>query len=128
MDNTQLTLQQQAAALQTGMQTIKPIQSGANNMMNMANLNVLGAGQYDYITAGFDGFMNRSIDVQQAPTLDNIIPQNQSQQINYDQSPVGGSLGDTIRVGNINIDGVVGRISVYDDNNAELLRIGNLDD
>ena len=80
---------------------------------------------YDYETAGFDPFLSRSID-QVGATLADSENMNYSRQMNFDQQQVSGSLGDVLRVGNIQLDGVQGRISVYDGDNNEVVRIGSL--
>lgn len=82
-------------------------------------------GDYNYTNAGFDGFMNRSIDNIVAPNLDQIRPPYWPQQVAYDRVQTSGSLGDKITVGSIVIDGASGRISVYD-GPTETIRIGNL--
>lgn len=74
---------------------------------------------YDYLAAGFNPFMSRSIDAAAAIAVPSGV-----REINYDQQQVSGSLGSTLRVGNISIDGVTGRISIYDDNTNEVVRIG----
>ena len=83
---------------------------------------------HDYTDAGFSPFMTRSIDETGAADLDGEaqVAQMNSREINYDQSPVTGSLGSVIQIGNIKIDGVTGRISIYDDNGNEVTRIGAL--
>jgi hypothetical protein len=45
----------------------------------------------------------------------------------YDSAQISGMLGDTLRIGNIGLDGTKGRISVFDENNNEVVRIGNLE-
>lgn len=84
---------------------------------------------YNYESAGFDAFMDRSIDAsgggQAGGTLDS---QNyQSREMNYDAAGSSGSLGDSLQIGNIKLDGVKGRISVYDETGNEVLRLGELD-
>jgi hypothetical protein len=80
---------------------------------------------YDYSAAGFDAFMDRSIDASGTSGLDNEVYQ--TRETNYDAGGSSGSLGDSLRVGNIKLDGVNGRISVYDDQGNEVVRIGELD-
>ena len=82
------------------------------------------ANDYTYESSGFDGFLSRSIDNLSRTNLESSGPT--STNIRYDSSQMSGKLGDTIRVGNIYIDGVKGRISIYDNNN-EVVRIGELD-
>lgn len=84
-----------------------------------------------YVDSGFSRFLRRSIDNPAVPA--NSLHQyasnanQQSRTINFDQQPTSGNIGDTIRVGNIEIDGSKGRISVYDGAD-EVVRIGELDD
>lgn len=80
---------------------------------------------YDYTDAGLDAFLSRSVDSVSQVNLDSSGPVSNSQA--YDRTQVSGSLGDTIRVGKIQLDGVAGRISVFDDSNNEVVRIGELD-
>lgn len=87
------------------------------------------ATQFDYTSSGFSEFLTRSIDDSiNAPNLDAVASSTQlsSREVNYDQSPTTGALGSVIRIGNIQIDGVTGRISIFDDNNNEVTRIGAL--
>lgn len=79
----------------------------------------------DYIAAGFDPFLSRSIDNLSQFNLDSQGPV--STQIPFDRAQVSGMLGDTLVIGKIKIDGGKGRISVYDDNGNENTRIGDLD-
>lgn len=84
---------------------------------------------YNYESAGFDAFMDRSIDQSgggnSGGTLDTQVYQ--SRETNYDAGGSSGSMGDSVQIGNIKLDGVKGRISVYDDNGNEVLRLGELD-
>ncbi len=81
---------------------------------------------YDYNVAGFDGFLSRSIDSNYQTNLNAAGPQ--STAMAFDRSQPSGSIGGTFRVGKISIDGVKGRISIYDDAGNEVGRIGELDD
>lgn len=82
--------------------------------------------EYTYETAGFDGFLSRSVDSISQLNLDSQGPV--STQLPFDRAQVSGSLGDKLQIGKIRLDGVTGRISVLDDNNNEVVRIGELDD
>lgn len=82
-------------------------------------------GDYSYLDAGFDPFLSRSIDNLSQVNLDSQGPA--TTQIAYDRSGVSGSLGNILQIGKIQIDGVKGRISVYDDSGNENIRIGELD-
>lgn len=79
----------------------------------------------DYNAAGFDNFMSRSIDQTPQINLDSPAPPNNA--VAFDRTQTTGPLGDTFRVGNMLLDGVSGRISVFDDSGNEVVRIGNLD-
>lgn len=80
---------------------------------------------YNYETAGLDGFLSRSIDNLSQVTLDSPGPV--STAVAYDRAQVTGPLGNVLRIGNINLDGINGRISVFDANGNEVIRIGELD-
>lgn len=80
---------------------------------------------YNYTSAGFDAFLSRSIDNVSQINLDS--GGYQSQQVRYDHSQISGMLGDKLTVGNIILDGTIGRISIVD-NALEVVRIGKLDD
>lgn len=86
--------------------------------------------QYDYISAGFSPFLTRSIDDVGGLNLDGStdIANVSTREINYDQSQMTGSYGSIAQFGNVQIDGVKGRVSIYDDNGNEVLRLGELDD
>lgn len=85
-------------------------------------------GVYDFSTAGFDSFLDRSIDSNGGYTLDSQ-PIARSREMNFDQGKVSGSMGDSLRIGRIALDGRNGRISIFDENNTdENTRIGDLGD
>ena len=84
---------------------------------------------YSYTEAGFDGFMQRSIEGLYENLDANATGGGtgmSSRSLNFDQMAVGGKLGDKLVIGSITIDGTQGRISVHDSNNAEVVRIGSL--
>ena len=78
---------------------------------------------YSYTDAGFDSFLSRSIDNVAQYNLDSTGPM--VNQVRYDGMQVSGMLGDTLQIGNIHLDGVTGRISIYD-SGEEVVRIGEL--
>lgn len=80
---------------------------------------------YDYIEAGFDGFLSRSIDDTSQINLDSTGPQGRSQA--YDRTQVSGLLGDTLRMGSISMVGKEGSLLVTDDSNKRVL-VGNQTD
>lgn len=82
--------------------------------------------EYDYALSGFDPFFTRSIDSNGASNLDASGSINTSQQVNYDQNQVTGALGDILKIGNIQINGVTGRISIFDDDGREAVTIGDI--
>lgn len=77
------------------------------------------ANDYSYLDAGFDSFLSRSIDDLSQTTLDSQGPQ--TTQIRYDSSAGSGAIGDTLRIGSINLNGVEGTITINDGNNDFLL-------
>lgn len=81
---------------------------------------------YDYNTAGFDAFLCRSIDEPQAATLEDQ-PTTPIRQMNFDQAPVSGSLGDILNIGKIDLDGGKGRMTIYDENGNEAVWVGDID-
>jgi hypothetical protein len=81
---------------------------------------------YDYGDSGFDAFLSRSIDSVSQVNLDSTGPVSTSRA--FDRGQNTGSIGDILRVGKFLINGVSGRISIYDDNGNEVARIGELDD
>jgi hypothetical protein len=82
---------------------------------------------YDYNTAGFDKFFvrNHTGPVNQSADVTMVPP---STAIPFDRGQQSGSFGNIVRFGNVFIDGVKGRISIYDENQREVARIGELDD
>lgn len=76
--------------------------------------------EYDYTTAGFDGFFSRSVDDIPQQNLDSAGPR--STAIRYDSAGVSGMLGDTLQIGLIRITN--DSIIVSDGDNDRLL-IGN---
>lgn len=86
------------------------------------------AKEYDYTVAGFDSFMDRSIDDNNYYTLDDR-PTVAAQQMNFDQGQVSGALGNTLQIADsITIDGIKRRISITDENGIEVTRLGKLKD
>lgn len=88
----------------------------------------------DYNTAGYNSYLTKSIDLTTQMPANAISAtlstpaQYSDNNINYSQSVVSGALGDIIQVGNITIDGSIGRITIRDGSNIEVVRIGLLDD
>jgi len=86
----------------------------------------MNQGDYNYESAGFDGFLSRSIDNLSRTNLAAQGPT--STAIRYDSAQVSGMLGNTLVIGKILLDGVTGRITVVDDNGNEMVKLGNIDD
>ena len=81
---------------------------------------------YNYETAGLDGFLSRSIDNLVKVNLDSPGPR--SRKMAYDRAQVSGSVGDVFRVGNIEIDGINGVINfVTDNSDRPVIRIVDAD-
>lgn len=86
-------------------------------------MNPTSGGDYTYESAGFDGFMSRSIDDVAQVTLDSPGPDTTA--VRYDSAQISGALGNSLTIGSIVIDGVKGRISIFDGAN-EVVRLGDL--
>lgn len=80
--------------------------------------------QYSYEDAGLDGFLSRSIDDVSQINLDSQGPNTTA--IRYDSAQVSGALGDTLRLGRINLNGASGNI-VLDDGNTNRVLLGEDD-
>lgn len=74
-------------------------------------------GTYDYTTAGFDAFLNRSIEELSQVNLDSRGPQ--STAVAYDRAQVSGMLGNTLQMGQVRINPT--NIIVSDGQNDRLL-------
>ena len=74
---------------------------------------------YTYENAGLDEFFSRSI-VSGVEALATSGVGVGSQQLNFDQLLVGGSLGDRIQIGNILLDGVGQKITL---SNGEVVQV-----
>lgn len=72
--------------------------------------------EYDYTQAGFNDFLTRPL-----VSLTSAPQQSQSRQVNFDQAQITGSLGDTLRIGRIYINGAEGNIIVNDGVNDRIL-------
>lgn len=71
--------------------------------------------EYSYLDSGFDGFLSRSIDDVSQVNLDSQGPS--SNAMRFDQAQVSGALGDTLRIGKINLNGAAGNITANDGDN-----------
>ena len=87
------------------------------------------AKDYTYRDAGFNRFFRRSINSNSgAVNLKSAGTGGGTNQLNFDNVQVSGSLGDTLKIGRITLDGKIGRQSVFDELNNEVLRLGELED
>lgn len=75
---------------------------------------------YDYTTAGFDKFFNRSVDNSPQSNLDSP-PAYAPQTSRHDDLQTSGVLGDSFRIGNITLDGSANAITLSDGENTRLL-------
>jgi len=89
---------------------------------------------YSWSSAGFNSFFRRSID-NYAGSVSNLndaatfATRNNNQELNFDSQQTRGALGDVIQIGKrVVIDGSNGRISVNDQNEQEVVRLGDLGD
>jgi hypothetical protein len=76
-------------------------------------------GDHDYTASGFDAFLSRSIDNVSQINLESQGPA--STAIRYDSAQVSGSLGDTLQIGGVNLNGSDGNIELTKDRNKPLL-------
>lgn len=74
---------------------------------------------WDYIAAGFDKFLSRGDTPNLSGSLDTQDTSNNATA--FDRTQVSGALGDTLRLGNILLDGTNGRIIMNDGSNDVLL-------
>lgn len=76
---------------------------------------------YTYETAGFDEFMSRSIDEQSIASLD--APSPLTVQAAVQAGGGGGEAfdGDILKLGNIEINGLLDQIRIYEGNNIRVL-------
>lgn len=85
--------------------------------------------RHTYRSVGFNRFFRRSLNSNpDAVNLKSISGGGTSRQLNFDDAQVSGSLGDILRIGRINLDGKLGRQSIMDERNNEVLRLGDLGD
>lgn len=85
-------------------------------------------GPYTYRDAGFNRFFRRSLGSDPNTVTLKSIPGGGGRQLKFDDLQVSGSLGDTLRIGRIPLDGKLGRISILDERDNEVLRLGDLGD
>jgi len=83
---------------------------------------------YTYRDAGFNRFFRRSIGSNPDAVNLKSVMRGASQQLNFDNAQISGSLGDVLKVGRITIDGKQGRQSIFDERSNEILRLGDLGD
>lgn len=84
--------------------------------------------QHTYRSVGFNRFFRRSLRSNPDATTLRSVSGSGSRQLNFDDMQVSGSLGDTLRIGRILLDGKLGRQSINDERNNEVLRLGELGD
>jgi hypothetical protein len=84
--------------------------------------------QHDYESAGFNGFFRRSIGSNPNATTLRALNGRTSRQLNFDDQQLSGAGGDTVRFGNILLEGKTGRIKIVDDQSNEVVRLGDVDD
>lgn len=85
--------------------------------------------QHDYESAGFNGFFRRSIGSNPtATTLRALNGRSQKRELNFDEQQVSGSLGDTLRIGVIYLDGKTGRFQIIPQTGEEVVRLGDVDE
>jgi hypothetical protein len=83
---------------------------------------------HDYESAGFNGFFRRSIGSNPNATTLRDLNGRVSRSLNFDDQQVSGSLGDTLRIGVIYLDGKTGRFKIVDDQSNEVVRLGDVNE
>ena len=84
---------------------------------------------YSYRDAGFNRFFRRTLNSNSgAINLKSVSTGAGSNQLNFDNAQVSGSLGDLLQIGRISLDGKIGRQSIRDELGNEVLRLGELED
>lgn len=83
---------------------------------------------HTYRDVGFNRFFKRSINSNPDAVNLNSVGGGGNKQIAFDDVQVSGSLGDILRIGRITLDGKLGRESIFDERNNEVLRLGDLGD
>ena len=84
--------------------------------------------QYSYMDSGLNGFFSRRIGRPDAVTLNSLSNSLPRKEMDFDHMSTSGTLGDIISVNGIKLDGPNRRISIMDDLDIEVGRIGNLSD
>lgn len=84
----------------------------------------------DYSSLGYNVYLTKSIDLPSMvdPTGLSTPNQYQDNNINYTNSEVSGAIGDIVTVGNITLDGTIGRIKIADPNGVDVTWIGYISD
>lgn len=84
--------------------------------------------KYTYREVGFNRFFRRSLNSNPEANTLSGVGGGQSRQLKFDDMQISGSLGDILRIGRILLDGKIGRQSIMDERNNEVLRLGDLGD
>lgn len=84
--------------------------------------------KHTYREVGFNRFFRRSLTSNPDATNLKSLGGGGSRQLNFDNQQVSGSLGDILRIGRILLDGKLGRQSIMDERQNEVLRLGDLGD
>ncbi len=84
--------------------------------------------KHTYTEVGINSFFRRS--QMRNPDATNLksLGGGGGRQLNFDNQQVSGSLGDILRIGRILLDGKLGRQSIMDERQNEVLRLGDLGD
>ena len=80
--------------------------------------------RYDYTQAGFNAFLNRSIDSKTFPALSSGAGAPPSKQLAYDRGTTSGFIGDVLQIGNVQINSK-GYIDITDEDGNVAVRIGD---
>lgn len=82
--------------------------------------------KYTYENAGFNGLMSRSLKSNAFATGVQSASASSGTTLNLDRQQIASSLGNSLTLGRIVLDGVNGRVKIIDENGVETAWFGNL--
>lgn len=79
---------------------------------------------YTYRSSGLDDFFTRQTEIGRTPEP---VQQMSSAELNFDDLQTGGSLGNTLQVGNLRLNGIDKRLEILNGNGEIIGAVGSLD-
>lgn len=86
---------------------------------------------YNYNDAGYNGFLRRTLNSNPAEARLRGIGSMRAykpQEVNFDVTPVSGSIGDIAQFGRVHINGPGARIDIHDEEGNPITRVGEQED